>query len=168
MPLSQAKAGVVQGHVFGECVSFQKRRNSSYSQAGSAASADQQAQASGYQHGPCWLAVNLMLRLNFIFFLLRISSWGKALLPPIFLSQGILLQLNPSTDKLHSWVHIVSLPFRSSKAVQISKKLYVSLYSAFQQGTAKAWWTLNLKLHINLCICFCQMRKWKLETAAFL
>lgn len=49
------------------------------------------------------------------------------MLPSACLSPGILLQLSPSQDELHSWVQIVNLPFQSSKVVGKKAKNYVYL-----------------------------------------
>lgn len=73
---------------------------------------------------PDW---QLIWKMKVSFFLAKTSGWGRDVLPPAFLSPGILLQLSPSQDELHSWVQIVNLPFHSSKVVGKKAKNYVYL-----------------------------------------
>lgn len=47
--------------------------------------------------------LQLIGKMEVYFFPAKASGWGRDLLPPTFLSQGILPQFSLSWDKLHSW-----------------------------------------------------------------
>lgn len=96
-----------------------------------AVSPDQQAQGSENQHEPFWLAVNLMLRLKFMFssqeFLAKEEMYCL-----LFSFLKVFCYNLPIAEMNYIAGFILSFAFHSSQVVQISWNVDVSLYSVYQ------------------------------------